>query len=151
MLQSITGSIRSQSQTWLSDWITTANNYNIIRFLILILLIYGKESACNAGELGPVLGLGWQILLEKGMTTYSNILVWRIPWTELLNRLYSSWSHKESNMTEWLTLLVSFPDLFIINISTLEGVMCALKKNVYLGSVGWNVLYMSVRIFWSKV
>ena len=28
--------------------------------------------------------------------------------------------------------------------------MCALKKNVYFGSVGWNVLYMSVRTFWSK-
>ena len=28
--------------------------------------------------------------------------------------------------------------------------MWALKKNVYFGSVGWNVLYMSVRTFWSK-
>ena len=63
---------------------------------------------------------------------------------------YSPWSHKESNMTEWLTLFF-FSDLFIINISTLEGVICALKKNVYFGSVGCNVLHISVRTFWSKI
>ena len=26
--------------------------------------------------------LGWEDLLEKGMATHSNILAWRIPWTE---------------------------------------------------------------------
>ena len=26
--------------------------------------------------------LGWEELLEKGMATHSNILAWRIPWTE---------------------------------------------------------------------
>ena len=26
--------------------------------------------------------LGWEDPLEKGMTTYSSILAWRIPWTE---------------------------------------------------------------------
>ena len=25
---------------------------------------------------------GWGRFLEEGMTTYSSILVWRIPWTE---------------------------------------------------------------------
>ena len=35
-----------------------------------------KESACNAGD------LGWEDPLEKGMATHSNILIWRIPWTE---------------------------------------------------------------------
>ena len=37
----------------------------------------GKESTCNAEELGliPVL----ERLLEKGKTTYSCILAWRIP------------------------------------------------------------------------
>ena len=28
-----------------------------------------------------VQSLGWEDLLEKGMTTYSCILAWRIPWT----------------------------------------------------------------------
>ena len=36
----------------------------------------GKESACNAGD------LGWEDTLEKGTATHSSILAWRIPWTE---------------------------------------------------------------------
>ena len=36
----------------------------------------GKESACNAGD------LGWEDPLEKEMATHSSILTWRIPWTE---------------------------------------------------------------------
>ena len=29
-----------------------------------------------------VLFLGWEDPLEEGMATHSNILAWRIPWTE---------------------------------------------------------------------
>ena len=39
----------------------------------------GKESACNAGDLGSIPGLGRS--LEKGEATHSSILAWRIPWT----------------------------------------------------------------------
>ena len=39
----------------------------------------GKESACNAGDLGLIPGLGWEDLLEEGMATHSSILAWRIP------------------------------------------------------------------------
>ena len=45
----------------------------------------GKESACNAGDLGLIPGLGFS--LEKGMATHSSILAWRIPWTEEPGRL----------------------------------------------------------------
>ena len=45
----------------------------------------GKESPCNVGELGSILGLGRS--LEKGMATYFSILAWRIPWTEESGRL----------------------------------------------------------------
>ena len=31
--------------------------------------------------------LGWEDPLEKGMATHSNILAWRIPWTEEPDRL----------------------------------------------------------------
>ena len=41
----------------------------------------GKESACNTGEWGQ------EDPLEKEMATYSNILPWRIPWTEEPGRL----------------------------------------------------------------
>ena len=40
----------------------------------------GKESACNAVD--PGLIPGPKDPLEKGMTTHSSILAWRIPWTE---------------------------------------------------------------------
>ena len=40
----------------------------------------GKESACNAGDLGLIPGL--EEPLEKGMATHSRIFAWRIPWTE---------------------------------------------------------------------
>ena len=33
--------------------------------------------------------LGWKDPLEKGMATHSNILAWRIPWTEEPGRLQS--------------------------------------------------------------
>ena len=37
----------------------------------------------------PVPSLGQEDPLEKGMTAYSSILVWRIPWTEQPGRLQS--------------------------------------------------------------
>jgi len=56
----------------------------------------GKESACSVKTWVP--SLGWENPLEKGTATHSSILAWRIPWT-----VYS-WGHKESDMTERLSL-----------------------------------------------
>ena len=36
----------------------------------------GKESTCCMRD------LSWEDPLEEGMATHSNILAWRIPWTE---------------------------------------------------------------------
>ena len=41
-----------------------------------------------------VLSLGWEDPLEKGMATYSGILVWRIPWAEAPSRLQSRGSQR---------------------------------------------------------
>ena len=41
--------------------------------------------------------------LEKGMASHSNILAWRIPWTEEPGG-YSPWGRIESDTTEQLTL-----------------------------------------------
>ena len=46
----------------------------------------GKESACNAGDLGLIPSSG-RFPGEKGMTIHSSILAWRIPWTEESGRL----------------------------------------------------------------
>ena len=40
----------------------------------------GKETACNAGDLGSIPGSGRP--LEEEMATHSSILAWRIPWTK---------------------------------------------------------------------
>ena len=40
----------------------------------------GKESTCNAGNPGSI--LGWEDPLEKGMETHSSSLAWRSPWME---------------------------------------------------------------------
>ena len=52
----------------------------------------GKESACSAGDLGSIPGLGRS--LEKEMTTHSSILAWRIPWTEEPGGLQSMGSQR---------------------------------------------------------
>ena len=61
-----------------------------------------KESAWNVGDLG--LSLGWEDPLEEGKATYSNLLAWRIPWTEEPGRLAESdmtpWDLKELDITE---------------------------------------------------
>ena len=41
--------------------------------------------------------LSWEDPLEKGMTTHSSILAWRIPWTEEPGRLQSMESQRVSN------------------------------------------------------
>ena len=54
-----------------------------------------------------VWSLGQKDPLEKGMVTHSSILAWIIPRTELPGG-YSPWNHKESDITEQLTLSLSF-------------------------------------------
>ena len=58
----------------------------------------GKESACNAGELGSIPGSGRSP--GRGHATHSSILAWRIPWTEEPGGLQSLGS--ESDTTEQL-------------------------------------------------
>ena len=57
----------------------------------------GKESTCNAGDLGLI--LGWEDPLEKEMAIHSSILAWRIPMERSLVG-YSPWDRKESDMIE---------------------------------------------------
>ena len=51
-----------------------------------------KESACNAGDLGLIPGLGRY--LEKKMATHSSVLAWKIPWTEKPGRLQPTGSQR---------------------------------------------------------
>ena len=47
----------------------------------LLRWLSGKESTCNAGDMG-VPSLDWEDPLEKKMTTHSSILDWETPQTE---------------------------------------------------------------------
>ena len=60
-----------------------------------------KNPPANAGDTRGAGSIpGFEDPLEKGMATHSSILAWKIPWTEMLGRLYSPWDNKESDMTE---------------------------------------------------
>ena len=54
------------------------------------------ESACNAGDLGLI--LGQEDPLEKEMATHCSILAWRIPWTEESGRLQSMGSQESDTI-----------------------------------------------------
>ena len=60
----------------------------------------GKEPTCQCRRLKRRLirSLGREDPLEEGVATHSDILAWRIPWTEDPGGLYSPWGHKESDM-----------------------------------------------------
>ena len=57
----------------------------------------GKESACNAGDLGSISGLG----RSPGEGEWQPTPVF---WPGELHGLYRPWGCKESNTTEWLSL-----------------------------------------------
>ena len=57
-------------------------------------LVVQKVRNLSASLETPVRSLGWEDPLEKGMTADSNILAWRIPWTEEPGGLQSMGSQR---------------------------------------------------------
>ena len=70
----------------------------------------GKESACNVGDLGSV--LGWEDPLYKGVASGSSILAWRIPWTEEPGRLQSMESQSQTPLSYFHFLIRNGLDAF---------------------------------------
>ena len=52
----------------------------------------GKESACNAGDMGSV--PGWRRSPGAEHATHSSILAWKVPWTEEPEGLWSRGSQR---------------------------------------------------------
>ena len=53
----------------------------------LVASLVTQASACNAGDLGLIPGLGNS--LEKEVTTHSSTLAWKIPWMDESGELQS--------------------------------------------------------------
>ena len=75
--------------------------------------------------------LGWEDPLEKGMTTHSSILVWRIPWTEEPGGLQSRDSQRVRHDQVTNPLLSTqghgFPtvrDAALERVSRVESILC---------------------------
>ena len=51
----------------------------------------GKESTCQCSDSGDV---GWENPLEEEKATHTNILAWKIPWTEEPGTLQSMGSKR---------------------------------------------------------
>ena len=80
-------------------WSFSSCNFNSIHKRWLS----GKESACNTRDTETqVQFLGWEDPLEEETATHSNILAWKIPWTEEPGGLQSMGVTKQSDTTEQL-------------------------------------------------
>ena len=74
-----------------------------------------------------VRSLGWEDPLEKGKAIHSRVLAW--------NGLYSPWGHKESDMTEKLSLSHGFTNRAVINIYKCgPWYILSISRNKALGS-----------------
>ena len=124
----------------------------------------GKESACNAGDLGQ------EDPLEKGMTTHSGILAWRIPWTEEPVRLQSMGSHRVRHdwndlacmNAHFVRILKRYPSKLPITgiiwrvrwLGYILNYSCSLstflrKKRLYIGFLRkWNILTFNADCGW---
>ena len=81
--------------------------------------------------------LGWKDLSEKVMPTHSTILAQRTPWTEKPVDC-SPWGRRESDMTEWLKLSLSFFFIFFSIVAyhrLLSIVPCAVQYDLVILSI----------------
>ena len=90
-----------------------------------------------------VWSLGWEDPLEKGTTTYSSILAWRIPWTEEPGRLQSMGSQRIGH--NWETITFTSPKLtnYICKNSFQIGHILKMQMDGHFGKTLFNRLHSS--------
>ena len=67
--------------------------------------------------------LSWEDPLEKGMTTHSSVLAWRIPWAEEPGGLQSMGSPKSRTQPTLSLLLLSLCLIVYVIVDTDAGVL----------------------------
>ena len=101
---------RTRNGIWRCDWLRQSHDkgkpahlYVQVEFqsYTMASLVAQTVENLSATRETRVQSLGWEDPLEKGMAAHSNILTWRIPWTEEPGGLQSMAS--QSDMTVWLT------------------------------------------------
>ena len=71
-------------------WVTAEERQgNPFRLLLNMAQCVKNTPTIQETQETPVPSLGWEDALEEEMATHSNILAWRIPWTEEPDRLQS--------------------------------------------------------------
>ena len=92
----------------------------------------------------PVQSLGWEDLLEKEMATHSNILAWKIPWTEEPGRLQSMESQRVRY--DWATY-----DYEASLIAQLIKNLAAIQETCFdswVGKIPWRKEQLPTPVFW---
>ena len=137
------------------DWQETLASLNfllrtsILNNIVEIIIIWDSLMAQMIKTLPAmpetwVHSLGQEYTLEEGTATYSNILAWRIPWTEEPGGLCSPWGQKESDMTEWRAISIIIYMLFILLYLFRTSLVAQMIKNlpamreIQVQSLGWE-------------
>ena len=76
---------------------------------------WGRDVSVNPQGSKPIQfqSLSQEDPLEKGMTTHSGILVWKIPWTEEPGGLLSMGSKTKNSSTGWICMFLRDTDINI--------------------------------------
>ena len=131
---------------------------------VYVFLLVWKESACNAGDLGSIPGLGRSS--GKGKATHSSILAWRIPWIVKsmgLQRVRHNWvaftfifhfsleNHQLYHLNYYLYLLFFFCDFnYIYPVPHHFNLLCVLMYILCILSLYLSILYL-MQTFLSQV
>ena len=90
------------------------------------------------------------IVYSRVLFNFHMFVIFPVFFLLVISNFIPLWSEKIfyiSSMFLNLSRLSSWPNLWSIP----ENVLCGFEKNVYSGTVGYNVLCMSVRFHWSIV
>ena len=107
----------------------------------------GKESACNAGDLGSIPELGGSP--GEGIPT-------PVFWSGEFHGMYSPWGHKESDKSEWLSLSLlvdSWPLIFLLLLSfnLQPGFSYFPMLPFFASSFSWEFAMRSVFVFFNSI